>query len=228
MQTAAARRLEERGQEQTRNKLLAAEAAALLLLSRRRNSVVASGVLVGHSPRIIADSLQRELGSAIASARMFSRAAGIERLEIEAARFGLTVAPPFAETIRDIQRGRQYAANLSRNWLGKAHGTTGTLRQQAAAANAGTLAHLETIAVSESSEAFNSGRAKALRQVDVGELLRVWDAQLDKRTCPVCSGSDGTIVGAAEPFPIGEPGAVHARCRCTWHIIGFSRRVRAQ
>jgi hypothetical protein len=224
MATAASRLDREREQEQTRNQLLAAEAAALLLLSRRRNSVVASGLLVGHSPTVIAGSLQQELGSAIASARMFSRAAGIERLELEAARFGVTVASPFAEIVRDMQRGRQYAANLSRNWLGKATSTSGTVRQKAAAANTGTLAHLQTIAVSESSEAFNSGRAKALSQVDVGTLLRAWDAQLDKRTCPVCSSADGTTTGAAEPFPMGEPGAVHARCRCTWHIVGPTRR----
>ncbi len=226
---ATARSLEreaEREAEATRRKLLSAEAGALLLLSRRRDSVVAAGVLAGHHTSLIATTLQRELSGAIASARMFSRAAGIERLELEASRFGFTITP-INDVIRDVQRSRQYATNLASNWLGKARSVTGTVRQQAALANAGTLAHLQTIAVSESSEAFNSGRAKALQRVYVGDLLRVWDASLDKRTCPVCSGADGDIVGAAEPFPIGEPGSVHARCRCTWHIVGFSARKRA-
>ncbi len=158
---------------------------------------------------------------------MFSRAAGLERLDREAARLGLTISSPLSETIRDLQRGRKYAANLASNWLSKAQAVTGTVRSRALAANAGTLAHLETIGISESSEAFNSGRAKALTMVDVGSLLRVWDAQLDKRTCPVCAHADGSIVGAAQPFPMGEPGAVHARCRCTWHIIGYSTRKQA-
>jgi hypothetical protein len=185
-------------------------------------------VLAGYGPAFIAGNIQRELSGAIVSARMFARSAGLERLDREAARFGFSVTTPMGEVVRDIQRGRKYAANLARNWLGKATSTSGTIRQQAAAANAGTLAHLQTIAVSESSEAFNSGRAKALSQVDVGELLRVWDATLDKNTCPVCRGADGTIVGAAEPFPIGEPGSVHARCACTWHIVGFSRRTQSK
>jgi hypothetical protein len=187
---------------------------------------VAAGVIAGYQPSFIADMLRRELSGTIAHARMFSRAAGLERLDREAARFGLTVMTPTSEVIRDLQRGRKYADSLAANWLGKARGATGTIRQRAAVANAGTLPHLQTIGISESSEAFNSGRAKALSQVDVGDLLRVWDAQLDKRTCPVCSSADGSIVGATEPFSLGEPGAVHARCRCTWHVIGVSKAHR--
>lgn len=88
------------------------------------------------------------------------------------------------------------------------------------AATAATQGSLRRIAVTESAEAYGSGRAKVLRaQPRIIRLLRVWDATLDKRTCPICRGADGTIVGARESFPDGEPGAVHPWCRCTYTLL---------
>jgi hypothetical protein len=88
-----------------------------------------------------------------------------------------------------------------------------------AEAKAATQGSLARIATTETSESFNTGRAKYLDKQPALGLLRVWDATLDKRGCPICAGADGTIVGANEPFPWGEPGAVHPMCRCCWTLL---------
>ena len=48
---------------------------------------------------------------------------------------------------------------------------------------------------------------------------RVWSAILDRRTCPVCSSADGTMVPAGSPWPEGLEIPLHARCRCVELII---------
>ncbi len=45
-------------------------------------------------------------------------------------------------------------------------------------------------------------------------LFKEWNADLDRRTCPICEGAHGTIRPVGVSFPEGEPGAVHPRCRC--------------
>lgn len=105
----------------------------------------------------------------------------------------------------------------AKRWLANAAGET--TRAAATAANAATQGSLRRIAVTESAEAFNTGRAKLIRVVRRRELWRVWDATLDRRTCSICEGADGTIVGADENFPDGEPGAVHPWCRCSWTLV---------
>ena len=79
-----------------------------------------------------------------------------------------------------------------------------------------TKGSLRRTAVTESSDAFNSGRKQAVKQVG-RSLARVWDALLD--ACPVCAAEDGKIVGVNENFPIGEPGSVHPFCRCNWTLV---------
>jgi hypothetical protein len=86
-------------------------------------------------------------------------------------------------------------------------------------AKAATQGSLDRIVATETSESFNTGRAKYLDARPALGLLRVWDATLDKRGCPICAGADGTIVGANEPFPWGEPGSVHIQCRCVWTLL---------
>jgi SPP1 gp7 family putative phage head morphogenesis protein len=52
-------------------------------------------------------------------------------------------------------------------------------------------------------------------------LFRVWDATMDRRTCPTCSSAHGTIVRVDEPFPAGRPGGVHPNCRCTEQVLTY-------
>jgi hypothetical protein len=44
--------------------------------------------------------------------------------------------------------------------------------------------------------------------------FRVWSAILDRRTCPVCSSADGTMVPVGAPWPEGRTVPLHTRCRC--------------
>lgn len=115
-------------------------------------------------------------------------------------------------------RARTYAANYARAWLGKASQVDGSVRTAATEASAATAWQTRRLAVTESAEAFSSGRAKYLHQTPALGLLRVWDAVLDRRTCQTCSALDGVIVGARESFPHGDP-PVHNHCRCSWTLL---------
>ena len=62
-----------------------------------------------------------------------------------------------------------------------------------------------------------SARADALAAT---LFVKVWDATLDSRVCPVCSRKDGewTLIGMR--FSGGElPAHVHRRCRCSSELL---------
>lgn len=215
----------EREAEQNRLRLLRAEATALGLLLSRRNQAVEAGLRRGDSIAQIANRLEAGVADGISRGRILSRHAGIDRLREELAgmgeRLGGTARVVRSEVSRDIRRAKLIAANYAARWVRKAEGET--VAKAARAANAATLGSVQRIGVTESSEAFNTGRAKALRSPAVpAALLRVWDATLDKRTCPICAAADGTIVGVKEPFPQGEPGTIHPHDRCTWQVLDFA------
>ena len=132
-----------------------------------------------------------------------------------------------------MYRAQRYANNYARQWVKKAEGDT--VAAAAKVANAGTHGSLTRTAVTESSQAFGDGRAKALDGLPIYEgrpdgsaahksrsLLKVWDAMLD--ACPICALADGTIVGIRENFPQGVPGAVHPHCMCTWTVLTFDEQ----
>jgi len=155
---------------------------------------------------------------------VLSRVSGIQGLATEVESLGgsfeSVLAAPSAGIPRDIRRARTLADNYARRWLKKAEGDT--VAKAAVAANTETVGSLKRIAVTESSEALNGGRDSAAEEIrQHTSLLKVWDAQLDKLTCPICSAADGAIVGIKENFPHGQPGAVHPWCRCTWQVLSF-------
>jgi SPP1 gp7 family putative phage head morphogenesis protein len=173
-------------------------------------------------PRI-GDRLAQGFASAIAEGRALSRGAGINQLRAELqgtgpAFAGLVSASPF-DVARDQRRGKIFGDSYAARWVSKAQGAT--VAKAAGAANEATVGSVRRTAITESAESFNHGRAKALQAHARSSLLRVWDAYLDRRTCPSCSSADGTIVSIHEPFPQGEPGAVHPFCRCTWQPLTF-------
>lgn len=199
----------------------------MLLLMGRRNSAIEQGLRSGRSLNAIAGQLERDIRDGIITSRRESRAAGLIRLGAEARNIGTRLVSDYthmAEAAVDAARAKLYSGNFARLWLDKANRVDGRVTKAVDVANAATLPRLTTVGVSESSEAFNRGRAKYLRLSTDVRLLKVWNSTLDKRTCPRCSDADGTIVFARDRFPLGEPGAIHPRCRCYWDLIGESER----
>jgi hypothetical protein len=83
-------------------------------------------------------------------------------------------------------------------------------------------------AATESAQAYGAGREQVYREFAADNpwvaerLFKVWDAELDKRTCQICAGAHGEIVPISEPFSNGFPGGVHPRCRCSSHVLPIS------
>lgn len=110
--------------------------------------------------------------------------------------------------------GFSYSAYWRRKYeeLGDEHG-----------ALAATESRLNLIGVTEVAEATSDERDAILRRVGpahkertAGSLIvfKVWDAALDKRTCPTCARAHHTVVPFFLSFPDGRPGGVHGNCRC--------------
>lgn len=79
---------------------------------------------------------------------------------------------------------------------------------------------IRRIAATETHAAFGEARTKAARQIaTVHTLYRVWDATMDKRTCPVCAAAHGLAIPRGERFPQGTPGSVHPFCRCVEWVM---------
>jgi hypothetical protein len=201
---------------------------AVALLLRRRKEAIEFGLAHGFSAPRIAQKISATVASGISEARVLSRVAGIESLaqEVEAVggSFESVLASPAAGIPRDIRRARTFADNYAKRWLRKAdEAASETVAKAARVANTETASSLKRIAVTESSEALNGGKDSAADEIrERTSLLKVWDAQLDKLTCPICGTADGTIVGIKESFPHGQPGAVHPWCRCTWQVLTFA------
>lgn len=208
---------EQQQAEQNRRRLLESAAVAYVILRKRRNSVVAAGILRAVPPLRIAASIRLELDRAILAARAQAGASGARRIIADIESVGVPVdvrsrAP--RALLTEIRRADKAAESYSKQWLAAAEAET------ARKANLATEYALRRTAQTEAAQAYNEARLEQVRELpaQVAEQLgRQWDAQLD--SCPVCSGADGTIVGANESFPLGEPGSVHPNCLCTWTLI---------
>lgn len=149
---------------------------------------------------------------------MVSRAGGVARAGTELR--SLRVVPPplpnFSadDAVMDAFRSKRAADSYAARWLRKAEEL-----QNIKAASAETAGSLERTAVTESSEAFNTGRSKYLRLISSTHLLKVWDAELDALVCEICAAANGTFIGIHEFFSQGTPGAVHPNCRCVFNIV---------
>jgi SPP1 gp7 family putative phage head morphogenesis protein len=157
--------------------------------------------------------------SATLALRENSRTEGLLRTEAELKALGLT-ATPLALSLRDMVNDRVRAERFGRS----VNDRWNKLRSEMGARKALTEidGRLRVGAATESASAYNSARSELLKQTNTAtSLLKVWDAQLDKRTCFACSSMDGTIVGANERFPGGEPGGVHPNCRCTFQVLTY-------
>lgn len=81
-----------------------------------------------------------------------------------------------------------------------------------------TITEVQTASADEvEQQTDETARADALA---ASLLVKVWDATLDSRVCPVCSRKDGewTLIGMR--FSGGElPAHVHRRCRCSSELL---------
>lgn len=117
-----------------------------------------------------------------------------------------------AESIQDTQLAARYADRVGMLAIDSL-GESGAIR---ALDN-----RLATIAITENSVAFNEQRrAIAWHLADRFDLDEVWDAQLDQATCQECWSLNNEVAAVGGQFPgNARPGMVHARCRCTSHLI---------
>lgn len=155
------------------------------------------------------ERLEVELYGAIANIRAIARASAFN---YAATHFPGVSPGGMSERLEDIRRAKLYAGNagnLGRDVLREGGPVIKRLDNR-----------LITIGITENSEAYNSEHRRAVLDVaDRLDLIEVWDATLDSRTCEHCAGLDGTEAVDGE-FPGGlVPGHVHGRCRCTSHFI---------
>lgn len=179
------------------------------MLLLRRNKAVA-----GLSAYEAAVQLKYAIESGLIESRTLAREAARLRLKAELNSLGISVpvvVAPLAKRLFDVARGRLYASRFAQHWLTVAQASS------VKAANAATQARLKALATTEASGAFNEQRREYARLIP--HLMRMWDARNDNRTCGVCRAAHGTVVGANESFPQGEPGVVHPNCMCTWHLL---------
>ncbi len=190
-----------------------AAAAAVYLLMRRRDAVVADGLRRGLAVVAIAALLETQLQEALAQARAMGRSAAEARTRAELESLGvvLVVAVSLPRLMRDTMTARRFAQRYTQAWLAAAQATSATEASRL------TAARLETTGITEAASVFNERRLELARSFP--GLMRRWDATNDIRTCPTCFGAHGTVVGVHQPFPLGEPGKVHPRCRCTWQLL---------
>lgn len=87
----------------------------------------------------------------------------------------------------------------------------------------------QMIADTEMAMAYNYGYHESVRQAiragEMGEVIKIWSAARDERTCPRCAALNGKKVGFEDTFDFGTgakilyPGAnqtppAHPKCRC--------------
>lgn len=196
-------------EERTRRRMREAEATALLLLLGARRRLVQGQPSPSDAARIATD-LQYQTYHGIIEARRNARVMAANDMgELFPGMFG---GIGLAEPLQDIERARRYSLGLQR-YAGAKLGERGGI---------GLVdTRLETIAISENSQAFNQQRRAIANQIaERFDLVEIWDSRMD--ACDVCWGLNGSESFVGQGFPGGEyPGDVHPRCLCTSH---FERR----
>lgn len=163
--------------------------------------------------------LESTVRASVVEIRATAASVGARRIRNELLTLGVrseVAIANLADIAAEIARASRIATNYARDWL-----TIASSTGKAQAASEALRPRTVMIAATETASSYNEGRAKYIRRLPRQrfELLKVWDARLDRRTCPTCSDADGTIVGYRERFPLGEPGGVHPLCRCTETIL---------
>lgn len=209
----------ERERERTRRALGALGAGLMVALQRKQSRIVESSRGIG--PALVAGALATGLADTVRDWRGTARERGTERLREELAAAGIAGAllpPRTGLAAVDARLADRAVAGTVRRWSERVAASEGAAARAYREAARASTARLRLISVTETSAAFSDERAAAIVRANVGahvELFRVWDATLDKRTCPTCEELDGTMVPYRESYPRGDvPGSVHPGCRC--------------
>ncbi len=215
--------------KKTRRRRLAEEASLLILLRRTFRAATVTPKRDVRGVIEQAGTLTTRIGDAVFIARRAARAAVIERTRAELTRIGahevaaeLTESGRLSEAIDRVraERAGRYTAERWATTVAKSEElSSGDVLPVYRKARQEANANLARVASTETSDAWQGERAALAAQTGGRGLWKVWDATLDKRTCPVCEHAHGTAVPVGESFPLGEPGRVHTSCRCDEIIL---------
>ena len=211
--------------------MLALEGATLLALQGAVSSNLANPPRANLDPwgsaGQTAESLRVALARLLHRARALARGAATDRFEAEVKLYtGKDVERSIRlsadSAVYDAAKAAKAASGFADNWAGRvrrtlAENTGGSTKTVFHGASRKELWRIKQASTSEVAEAWSDQRrldAKQLAAIPGVQLWKVWDAALDRRTCPICVRADGTAVPAHQDFPQGVPGAVHANCRC--------------
>jgi hypothetical protein len=176
----------------------------MLLLLLRRKTIKAEP-----TDAMIA-ALEQKLYGAIVGIRGAARASAFE---FSYAHYGSYASPSgLPGSLEDISRAQKFSRNVTKLIY--------DTREEGGPLIKRIDNRLVTIGITENSSAYNAEhRQSIIDQAERLDLIEVWDATLDSRTCEHCEGLNGTEAVNGE-FPGGVvPGQVHARCRCLSHFI---------
>lgn len=183
-------------------------------------------------PDDAADELRVRLSRSLVSARSAARVQGTNRLRSEyeivarhARKQGYQTGPlailasPIASDVEEAGKWADHIAQLVRKRASDSEIRTALSRSK------GKLSSAARAVVDDawSDERNRVLRATAVRQKEaniVPFIGTLWDARMDKRTCPRCWDLNGKIRPIGIPFPGGAiPGQTHAQCRCLGALI---------
>lgn len=188
--------------------------------------------------------LQSKLSSIIATHRQDARVAAAKRLHVELGAVGVTVAPhllvvPGRAHALDVAHAESASQSLAAAW--QASAVAAAARQPDAQNPYRAIDRTRVVvryrvdrtAATEIASAYNDEHSRALRDaaerdpellsaLDAGEVVRIWSAYLDRRTCAECAARDGTELSRSE---IGPP--AHPLCRCVAYLERRSLRAAA-
>jgi hypothetical protein len=213
--------------------MLAVENAARVKMSasiRKAVSVAQAGppsVVVINAANRIEVALTADVGIVRAAARRESRATFAAELRAATGQPLLGQASRIDDTGPAAQAAKAYSAAWLASALdGLGDGTTRTAMERAMAGNDHRI---DTMAISETAAQFSEERElasdaharEAARQL-LPVPLKLWWAELDRRTCPRCKALGYKIRPFGVPYPgRAIPGKVHRRCRCYESVAAF-------
>lgn len=216
---------EQREHDESIRLLQSIETLAVQVLSDETNGLP-------KDPDEASDELRERLSRVFLTARFAARTQSANRLRAEyevVERYARSrgyrsgplsfLARPVASDIEEVGKWSDDIAKLVRK-----RATEGDVRS----AIVRTKAKLSASARAIVADAWADERERVLNETGrvqkeaniVPVVAKLWDARLDKRTCPVCRDLDGTIRPIGFDFPRSEvPGKTHPNCRCLQVLV---------